>query len=491
MMRTATVVLTVMIAMLVPATVRAQSLAGILPTSLETGVTMTSNAAVVGGGNPHEAHFIAALGATGPGSAPWAAINKLIAEQVNTFPIGSSSGGFVFTFDSSTGILKPASESFGSTFAERALTNGRGRWGFGLNYQHLEFKSFEGVDLQNGSFQYVLQHNDCCGAVGNPADPVDPFFEGDLVNMSVALQIKSDVVDPFLSYGLTSRWDVGVVVPIVKLQLSSGVTSTIVRLSTAGSNPPIHSWDGLGQTVKAFPTLSGSASGIGDVILRTKYRFVDLEQGGLAAGLEVRLPTGDKENLLGTGGVQTTLLFIASGEVARVSPHVNVGYTWSKGQISNTAVTLPTTPLSVVSPTTSNATTSNQITSDYGVPLADTHLSNEFNYVGGVDVAVHPLLTVSGDLVGRTLTNSQRFALVAQNFQYRTISSGPLSSVSMPTFTNTGSGTLNTLLGVVGAKFNIPGTKLLLTGNVLFPLTDTGLRPKITPVVGLDYSFGQ
>ena len=41
----------------------------------------------------------------------------------------------------------------------------------------------------------------------------------------------------------------------------------------------------------------------------------------------------------------------------------------------------------------------------------------------------------------------------------------------------------------VGAKFNIPGTPLLLTGSVLFPLTDAGLRPNVTPVIGLDYSF--
>jgi hypothetical protein len=43
----------------------------------------------------------------------------------------------------------------------------------------------------------------------------------------------------------------------------------------------------------------------------------------------------------------------------------------------------------------------------------------------------------------------------------------------------------------VGAKFNIPGTHLLLTGSVVFPLTDGGLRPKVTPVIGLDYSFGR
>jgi hypothetical protein len=52
----------------------------------------------------------------------------------------------------------------------------------------------------------------------------------------------------------------------------------------------------------------------------------------------------------------------------------------------------------------------------------------------------------------------------------------------------TGTGNLNTLLGVAGIKVNLTRT-LLLTGNVLFPLNDSGLRAKVAPVVGLDYAF--
>jgi hypothetical protein len=52
----------------------------------------------------------------------------------------------------------------------------------------------------------------------------------------------------------------------------------------------------------------------------------------------------------------------------------------------------------------------------------------------------------------------------------------------------TGTKNLNLLLGAAGAKVNV-GTNLLLTANVLFPLSDGGLKPKVTPVVGLDYSF--
>jgi hypothetical protein len=474
-MRIVTVFIAALTAVLFPGMLFAQSepLSKVLPDLLLRAVTMTSTTQTVAG-NPHDAHFIAALGQN---AAPFQ-INKLLVSQLGTFPIGSSSGGFVFNFDPATGLFKPASQSFGSGFAERALTNGSRRFGFGLNYQRLEFQSYEGVDLQNGNLAFVLQHNDCCA----PAPGLDdPFFEGDLVRMSLSLNVKTDMIAPFASYGLSNRWDVGLVVPVVRVQLNPTITSTIDRISTA-SDPLIHSWNGLGQTTK-IENLSGTATGIGDIVLRTKYRFIDATQGGVAADVDVRLPTGDKENLLGTGAVQTKLLLIASGEIARFAPHVNFGYTFSHGGLSSSLTTLPTSNLPA------NAPTQTQINNETGISLVDPHLPNEINYVAGVDIAAHSLVTISADMIGRTLRDSQRFAMLSQTYQYRTANGAPLLSTTRDTFGSTQAGNLNLVLGVVGAKFNIPGTSLLLTGNVLFPLTDAGLRPKVTPVIGLDYSF--
>jgi hypothetical protein len=479
-MRIRTCLVPAIVVMLFPGRLLAQSapLSQIVADVLLKSVTMTSTTTTVAG-NPHEAHFIAALGQD---STPFA-INKALVGQLSTFPIGSSSGGFVFNFDSATGLFTPASQSFGPGFAERALTNGRGRFGFGLNYQHLEFSSFEGVDLKNGDLAFVLQHNDCCAVAGNSLpDPDDPFFEGDMVRLSLSLQVKTDMFAPFVSYGLNNRWDVGVVVPIVRMQLSPSTTSTIDRVAT-GSAVLIHSWDGRGQTTKT-EGLSGSASGLGDIVLRTKYRFFDAPHGGLAAGVDLRLPTGDKENLLGTGSVQTKFLLIASGEFSRIAPHVNFGYTYSHGDLSSALTTLPS------SSQPANAATQAQITGANAIlGGVDLRLPNEVNYVAGVDIAAHPLLTISADMIGRTALDSPRYANVSRTYQYRTANGGPLLSATRDTFDTTGTGSLNLLLGVVGAKVNIPGTPLLLTGSVLFPLTNSGLRPNVTPVVGLDYSF--
>lgn len=43
-------------------------------------------------------------------------------------------------------------------------------------------------------------------------------------------------------------------------------------------------------------------------------------------------------------------------------------------------------------------------------------------------------------------------------------------------------------LASLGVKYNLWGN-LLVSGNVLFPLTDNGLRDRLTPVIGFDYSF--
>jgi hypothetical protein len=221
-------------------------------------------------------------------------------------------------------------------------------------------------------------------------------------------------------------------------------------------------------------------------VLRTKYRFVDGGGGGLAAGLDLRLPSGDKENLLGTGGVQTRLLLIASSEVGRISPHVNFGYTFSSGNVSSSLVTFsPTAPTSA----TANPATTAQIAAETGTTLSDSKVPDELNYVAGVDIAVHSLLTISADFQGRTLRDVQRFAMVPHDYQYRTVNGGPLLTATRNTFSPISTGNLNLLMGIVDAKFNIPGTTLLLTGSVLFPLNDSGMRPSVTPVVSLDYSF--
>ena len=49
-------------------------------------------------------------------------------------------------------------------------------------------------------------------------------------------------------------------------------------------------------------------------------------------------------------------------------------------------------------------------------------------------------------------------------------------------------GNLRLFLGSAGIRFN-PWRSILVTAGFLFPLTEAGLRDRVTPVIGLDYGF--
>jgi hypothetical protein len=399
--------------------------------------------------------------------------NKLMVVQLSTFPIGSSSGGFSYAFDPNLGTLRRASSSFGPLFAERAATLGRGRMSAGFNYQHASYNKFEGSTLDDGTIKFYLRHQECCSTSPGPAVPpffgvvdepngtlLNPFFEGDLIEAALSLRVSTDVVSVFGNYGISDRWDIGLAVPFVRVEMDASVQATIQRLATA-ANPNIHSFV-AGQDVsqQSFAT-SGSASGIGDIELRTKYRLMDFRAGGLAAAADVRFPTGNEDDLLG-GSSQVKLFLVESGGTDRITQHVNLGYTISKSSDGG------------ISP--------GQIGTSPSFP-------DEFNYAAGVEVVLEPRVTVIGDVVGRTLRNAGRLGLVSKTFQFQPPGNPapPIASMQFEEF-EPRSGNLNLLYGTAGVKVN-PRGNLLISASVLFPLSDAGLKNRLTTIVGMDYAF--
>ena len=53
-------------------------------------------------------------------------------------------------------------------------------------------------------------------------------------------------------------------------------------------------------------TESGNYSGIGDILLRTKLNLGQSPRGAGAVALDLRLPTGDEENLAGSGKLRSS-----------------------------------------------------------------------------------------------------------------------------------------------------------------------------------------
>jgi hypothetical protein len=131
----------------VRASAQDQPLARTLVNFFTEAVRMTSGSGSPG--NPHEVHFLPGLSQQ---AAPFE-LHKAIVAQIATFPLGTSSGGFTYTLDPTTGAVTPASRSFGPSFAERPLTIGRGQVSTGIQYQHVVFSSFEDVDLEDGDIR--------------------------------------------------------------------------------------------------------------------------------------------------------------------------------------------------------------------------------------------------------------------------------------------------------------------------------------------------
>jgi hypothetical protein len=470
-------------AVLIPAEGRAQearpNLAELLPDLILREITLPRP---VTSGLSHVAHFspIDAEELDNPAVGIVRSFNTLMLTQLSSFPLGSPAGGFTYTFDETLGTFRRTSPSFGPVFAERAVTMGRNRFNAGFSYQHTSYDRFEGQNLAGGAIKFYLRHEECCsagsgggtggggGGGGGGSGPVvtpndtrfDPPFEGDLIEAALSMRASTDTAVFSLNYGLTDRWDVGVLLPIVRVELDAEVQATILRLSTS-NDPLTHTFEaGNPSATQRTFAMGDSASGLGDVVVRSQYRFVDFAGGGLAAGLDVRLPTGDQNNLLGAGG-QTKMFAIVSSGSGRFMQHANLGYTVTWGSAPNIGL------LATIG--------------------GATALPNEFAYAAGVEFVAESRLTIVADVLGRSLIDAGRLSIVSKPFEYVTRNGGPIQTVNFDEFEPRG-GSLNLTLGTVGAKFN-PVGNLLISASVLFPLNSSGLRSKPTPVIGIDYAF--
>jgi hypothetical protein len=349
----------------------------------------------------------------------------LLLGETTTFPIGSSAGGFTWLFDAKLRVPVRRTQSFGPMFAERPYTTGKGKMNLGVSFQHTTFASVGGQPLS------ALEDSVTYGS--------DQFYR---YNSSLELALDRTIVSA--TVGVHDRLDLGVIVPLGQARVS-GFASYSELLE--------------GQENNSRTDASGSSAGVGDVVIRAKAALPAFKRFDAAATLDLRLPTGDPEKLLGTGHAQTRVMFVASSTWGTVAPHVNVGYTFGGDGMK-------------FGP-------DNRWEGSSGVPeLLQRSPSEEFNYTVGADIVVRPALTVSGDVIGR---------LVQDTAGIRQFDSGTGGSARV-VFLEFTPGTTNLMLGAVGAKVSV-GRTWLLTGTVLFPLRDNGLKPAVTPVFGFEKAF--
>ncbi len=255
-------------------------------------------------------------------------LNTQLTSAIGLPSFSSSVTGF--TFDMDRGSPVRTTESLGPLLTERATTLGARKLDMTLTYTRLNFTKLQGKDLDN--LELVFLRDDANG--NGIRDTSGPFsFESDIIRASLKVDLSQDIVAFIATYGFTSVWDVGLVVPFTHVRLVARASAAILDQfgnpgGTEIGNLPIHRF-GPNSTP---PDASGGGeeTGLGDIILRTKYNFLR-NSGGLTPDLaflfEVKLPTGDEKRLLGTGGTNLAGLLIASKTYGRwFTPHVNVGY---------------------------------------------------------------------------------------------------------------------------------------------------------------------
>jgi hypothetical protein len=221
-------------------------------------------------------------------------VSRSLLLELATLPIGSSSPGFVYRFNPDLGTQERATQTFGPFFAERSLTAGRKQVSFGLSIRNTTFTHLGGEDLRNGEF--IISGN-------RFVDESQPFDVE-----ALTLDLSARTMTGLINVGVTDRFDLGAVVPIVSISLEGSRVNTY-----------------RGQ-VLVQARADARATGVGDVAIRGKYRFLDRPGvGGLAAVGEIRLPTGDADNLLGTGDAAVSALAIASFEQGRFGVDGNFG----------------------------------------------------------------------------------------------------------------------------------------------------------------------
>jgi hypothetical protein len=333
------------------------------------------------------------------------AITRALLVNLTTAPIGTSSGGFLYRLNPELGTVERVSDNFGTFFVERALTGGAGSASFGVTGATAGYDRLNGYDLHDGSFVTVANH------LRGETVPFD--------TESLTMNLRASTVAFWASVGVTDDVELGVVVPMARITLDGQ------RLNIYRGSPFLQA------------TASGTASGLSDIAVRAKYGFFHSRTTTLAAAGELRLPTGDEENLLGAGSTAIRIMGVASFENGPIGLHANGG-------------------------------------------IVRGGVSDETILAGALAVAVHPRATFTMELLRRHISE-------LRDFEMTSIPHATVANVdTLRLTTGLESNTLTT--ASTGFKWNVADTVVLST-QLLWSLADRGLTAPVTPMLSLEYSI--
>jgi len=378
--------------------------------------------------NAHGEHFIPAF--TQGNQTVLGFLTLSIGRSAANLPISATSSGS--TFRIVDGLPVRTSTSAGPIFAERAQTLGRGRFFFGANVSGLAFQSLNGANTEDLRFNF--SHQD----VGAPGLG-DPLLENDMISNQIVLDVSQQVAAVFATWGILDFVDIGVAVPLLRTSISGTNSGQVTPFGPVA----VHRFggDSANPVLATSTSVSGSASGIGDIAARLKVNLGQSETWGVALLTDVRLPTGKEEDFLGTGSTSIRALGIVSGQFGNFSPHLNTGY----------------------------------------VARTDTLQNDAILGTLGFDALITEWATVAADMITEWQLGDNKITLPG-TIHYVTPFDRTYPATSIPAKRQ------NLLNLSMGTKFTVRGGAVIVI-NAIVPINKTGLQPDIAWTAGLEYTF--
>jgi len=394
----------------------------------------------------HGAHFVPS--AVSENGSLIGFISGAIATSVGNLPIGATSGGATFRFEG--GMPVKTSTSAGPIFAERAQTLGQGRTIVGIGRNSFHFSSLRGVPLDDIELIFThqnvtnLEFPGCDSIQGGDCSKMGiPNLENDIMQFRLNLNLDVTVTNLYATYGLTDRFDVGVVVPLVSAHLHGQSFAQIIPF---GGPTAAHFFAGTptNPVLSAARDVDGSSFGVGDVAVRSKFKIHESDKSRVALLGEARFATGAADDLLGAGVFSARGMAVVSGVVGNFSPHANVGYA-------------------------------------YHARTSELPWNDAVTATAGFDDLIAPRVTLAADLVSELQVGRSNLHLPGP-----VTFDAPFHRVIQPTTIPDERDDL--VNGSFGFKFQLPNA-FTAVANALVPLNRGGVRPNVIYTTALEFNF--
>jgi hypothetical protein len=385
----------------------------------------------------HGTHFLESAARANNELVP--ALNSLIAGNISSFPLSSTSSGALFDF--STGEPVPIAESSGPIFAETAKPLGKGKLLLDVNYTYARLSHLRGIATDD--MQFTFTHRDVTndGTLGQNPN------ESDLIDLALDLHADLGIGVFFATYGVTSNLDVSVAVPVVSVRLKGTANATIesYTFGRLGHANHLFGGDTLHPALATSVPYNHSATGLGDIALRLKYCFTRGGSFDVAALADVRFPTGKREDFLGAGKATFHIWGILSRPFGDVTPHLNLGYARRQAELQ----------------------------------------SDVFEFRAGFDTKLSSVVTFAMDVLGQLDLDASKAIHLAPGEVTLSDQAPGANSVRIVQLSNVPDRTNDNLVSLsTGFRF-APSSAWNVFGNVFVPLNEAGLRATVAPTIGI------